>query len=111
MFQVIPEDGLPTQICCVCAEKLESAYEFKLQVEQADSVLRTKFDCLNVKEELFFNDVEVHLHNVNRDNSSEEMDHENYIGTEETGLLKDHLALLQVQKLDQVSRNSQQRNC
>lgn len=109
-----PDDGLPSHICCVCADKLEIAYDFKLQVEQADSVLREKFDSLNIKGELFFNDVDVHLHNVNRSgNNSELMEDANYVHADEsieemernsqTGLLKDHLALLQVQKMNEQS--------
>ncbi|EFN62119.1 hypothetical protein EAG_15711, partial [Camponotus floridanus] len=35
--KMLPGDGLPAQVCYMCADKLESAYEFKLQVEQADS--------------------------------------------------------------------------
>ncbi|XP_014472291.1 PREDICTED: zinc finger protein 91-like isoform X2 [Dinoponera quadriceps] len=41
--KMLAGDGLPAQLCYVCADKLESAYEFKLQVEQADGVLRERF--------------------------------------------------------------------
>lgn len=57
----------------MCADKLESAYEFKLQVEQADSVLREKYVGGIIKEELFFNEVEVHLDSERNDDLDEEM--------------------------------------
>ncbi|XP_033220205.1 zinc finger protein 91-like isoform X2 [Belonocnema kinseyi] len=104
--KMIPGDGLPGQVCCVCADKLESAYDFKLQVEQADSVLREKYDTLNIKEELFFNDVEVHLEGERTRTRREINDNGEYVETTESlhdvgrdTLLKDHLALLQVQKM------------
>ncbi|XP_011880586.1 PREDICTED: zinc finger protein 91-like [Vollenhovia emeryi] len=59
--KMLPGDGLPGQVCCMCADKLESAYEFKLQVEQADNVLREKLVGGIIKEELFLNEVEIHL--------------------------------------------------
>ncbi|KAH0548426.1 zinc finger protein 26-like isoform X2 [Cotesia glomerata] len=97
------DDGLPTHVCCDCAEKLESAYEFKLQVEQADSLLREKYDSLNIKEELFFNEVEVRLENERHDDVTgmvdEHYDVTNTVSDDKSPLLKDHLALLQVEKL------------
>ncbi|XP_008556329.1 zinc finger protein 160 isoform X1 [Microplitis demolitor] len=101
--KIHPDDGLPTQVCCECADKLESAYEFKLQVEQADSLLREKYDSLNIKEELFFNEVEVRLENERHDDVTDMVD-EHYevtgsVSDDKTSLLKDHLALLQVEKL------------
>ncbi|XP_012284886.1 zinc finger protein 91 [Orussus abietinus] len=112
--KMLPGDGLPAQVCCTCAEKLESAYEFKLQVEQADSVLRERFDNVNIKEELFFNEVEVHLE-ADRTDEGEEMHVEiSYQDDSDTichsshnsqsTLLKDHLALLQVEKLAEQER-------
>lgn len=104
---MLPGDGLPMQVCCMCAEKLESAYEFKLQVEQADNVLREKFLTMSLKEELFFNEVEVHL-DVERNDSIEINVGDDYESTatvlsEQTendkNLLKDQLMLLHVEKL------------
>ena len=101
---------MPGQVCCECADKLESAYEFKLQVEQADNVLRQRYDSLNIKEELFFNEVEVHLEGErSQDVHTLEVD-AHYQATvdsltaaeadsEKPTLLKDHLALLEVEKL------------
>ncbi|XP_043466732.1 zinc finger protein 91-like isoform X2 [Leptopilina heterotoma] len=104
--KMLPGDGLPGQVCCDCADKLEAAYDFKLQVEQADSVLREKFDTLNIKEELFFNDVEVHLEGERTRVRREINDNGEYVEATESlhddgrdTLLKDHLALLQVEKI------------
>ncbi|XP_015174712.1 PREDICTED: zinc finger protein 91 isoform X1 [Polistes dominula] len=104
--KMLPGDGLPPHICNECTDKLESAYEFKLQVEQADNVLREKFD--GIKEELFFNEVEVHLE-VDRSDAINDIhleshyQHENEGLTEESenekSLLKEQLALLHVEKL------------
>lgn len=110
LFQMLPGDGLPTRVCCICADKLESAYEFKLQVEQADTVLRERFVTMSMKEELFFNEVEVHLEADEPNENMGEMQMENqYAATtealesispeEKPSLLKDQLALLQVEKL------------
>lgn len=103
---MLPGDGLPGQVCCDCADKLEAAYDFKLQVEQADNVLREKFDTLNIKEELFFNDVEVHLEGERTRVRREINDNGEYVEATESlhddgrdTLLKDHLALLQVEKI------------
>ncbi|KAK2580433.1 hypothetical protein KPH14_006178 [Odynerus spinipes] len=110
--KMLPGDGLPTRVCTDCAEKLESAYEFKLQVEQADNVLRERFDGINIKEELFFNEVEVHLE-VDRNEAINDVhleshyQHATEVLTEESSndkerndsLLKDQLALLQVENL------------
>lgn len=107
---MLPGDGLPSRVCCLCADKLESAYEFKLQVEQADTVLRERFVTMNIKEELFFNEVEVHLDAGERNEGIEEMHIENHYQNstgslapmsqeEKSSLLKDQLALLQVEKL------------
>uniref|UniRef100_A0A1B6J6N9 Protein krueppel n=1 Tax=Homalodisca liturata TaxID=320908 RepID=A0A1B6J6N9_9HEMI len=46
-------DGLPQKVCFGCVAKLETAYEFKLQVEQADKVLRSKSETLDIKEKFF----------------------------------------------------------
>ncbi|XP_076685347.1 uncharacterized protein LOC143377672 [Andrena cerasifolii] len=108
--KMLPGDGLPTRVCCICADKLESAYEFKLQVEQADTVLRERFVTMSMKEELFFNEVEVHLETDEPNENMGEMQMENqYAATtealesisqeEKPSLLKDQLALLQVEKL------------
>ncbi|XP_043285163.1 zinc finger protein 91-like [Venturia canescens] len=108
--KMVPEDGLPAQVCCNCADKLEAAYEFKLQVEQADNILRQRYDGLNIKEELFFNEVEVHLeaergddvHSLNVDvHYQATVDSLNSVDTDsqKSSLLKDHLALLEVEKL------------
>lgn len=104
---MLPGDGLPTQLCCTCADKLESAYEFKLQVEQADTVLREKFLSMSIKDELFFNEVEVDL-DTDR-NEGIEMDvNIDYESTtvlsnqSEKNLLKDQLMLLQVEKLTET---------
>ncbi|OXU23554.1 hypothetical protein TSAR_013204 [Trichomalopsis sarcophagae] len=88
--KIMPGDGLPSHICYDCTDKLDSAYKFKLQVEQADSMLRERLDSLNMKEELFFSDVDVNLPS-----------HRNDMGgiTEESLLLKDHMDLLNVQKI------------
>lgn len=105
---MLPGDGLPTQVCCVCADKLESAYEFKLQVEQADNVLREKFIGINMKEELFFNEVEVHLdternHNMTEINVNAHYESAATVLPEQTenekNILKEQLVLLQVEKL------------
>lgn len=56
----------------MCADKLESAYEFKLQVEQADNVLREKLVGRIIKEELFLNEVEIHL-DAERNDGIDEM--------------------------------------
>ncbi|KZC05076.1 Zinc finger protein 91 [Dufourea novaeangliae] len=107
---MLPGDGLPARVCCICADKLESAYEFKLQVEQADTVLRERFVTMNMKEELFFNEVEVHLDAEERNEGIEEMHIENHYettvesletisGDEKASFLKDQLALLQEEKL------------
>uniref|UniRef100_A0A1B6K9G9 Protein krueppel n=2 Tax=Graphocephala atropunctata TaxID=36148 RepID=A0A1B6K9G9_9HEMI len=51
--KMIPNDGLPQKLCCGCAAKLESAFEFKLQVEQADTVLRSKSHSMDIKDKFF----------------------------------------------------------
>ncbi|XP_015512877.2 zinc finger protein 808-like [Neodiprion lecontei] len=115
--KMLPGDGLPTHVCASCAEKLEMAYEFKLQVEQADGVLRERYVSLNLKEELFFNEVEVHLETDQNSQKKEEQSIEDEIqlSTESKhddsedaevapSLLKDHLALLQVEKLAEEER-------
>lgn len=91
---------------------MESAYDFKLQVEQADGMLRDRYVSLNIKEELFFNEVEVDL-----ESDQQSQKHETHLiegqinlGEDSTeievtdadmkpSLLKDHLALLEVEKL------------
>jgi hypothetical protein len=35
-----PDDGLPTQVCQQCVQKVISSYEFKLLCEQSDTELR-----------------------------------------------------------------------
>jgi len=73
---MLPGDGLPAQVCCMCADKLESAYEFKLQVEQADIVLKERLVGGIIKEELFLNEVEIDLDDEQHD--TEEVDSDNY---------------------------------
>lgn len=118
-----PDDGLPSRVCTDCAEKLESAYEFKLQVEQADNVLRERFDSINIKEELFFNEVEVHLE-VDRSEAMNDVhlechyQHPTEVLPEESNnekerneaLLKNQLALLQVENLVERQQLSQEGN-
>lgn len=109
---MLPGDGLPAQLCCICADKLESAYEFKLQVEQADGILRERLLGMNIKEELFFNEVEVQLDAERNDAVGELSDGADYESevTELSGqseddksILKDgQLILLQVEKLEQT---------
>lgn len=112
LIQMIPGDGLPTQLCCICADKLESAYEFKLQVEQADGILRERLLGMNIKEELFFNEVEVDLDAERNDAIGELSDSADYESAttvlpeqseDDKSLLKhDQLMLLQVGKLAQT---------
>lgn len=107
---MLPGDGLPAQVCYMCADKLESAYEFKLQVEQADSVLRDRFVGGIIKEELFLNEVEIHLDERNED--IDEMNvNTNYESTvralsEESdadkNFLKEQLMILEHEKLTNV---------
>jgi hypothetical protein len=33
-------DNLPTQICALCAQKVDGFYDFKLQCERSDAALR-----------------------------------------------------------------------
>lgn len=35
-----PDDGLPTQVCQQCVQKVISSYEFKLMCERSDTKLR-----------------------------------------------------------------------
>lgn len=112
---MLPGDGLPAQVCCVCADKLESAYEFKLQVEQADSVLRDRFVGGIIKEELFLNEVEIHL-DADR-NDIEEMnvntDYESTVAVlpEESDVdknfLKEQLMILEDEKLTHTEEMQQ----
>ncbi|KAL7299777.1 hypothetical protein TKK_0007523 [Trichogramma kaykai] len=51
--KMLPGDGLPGQICMDCSNKLDMAYKFKIQVQQADAVLRERF----LKADLFFENV------------------------------------------------------
>jgi len=104
---MLPGDGLPAQVCCMCADKLESAYEFKLQVEQADNVLRERYVGGIIKEELFFNEVEVHL-DTERNNDIEEMNISDQYeppsavlieSDAEKNFLKDQLIILDEDKL------------
>ncbi|XP_012253228.2 zinc finger protein 729-like [Athalia rosae] len=108
--KMLPGDGLPAQVCASCAAKLDAAYEFKLQVEQADGVLRERYMSLNIKDELFFNEVEIHLEtNQSGDKIGEQstdidiqlcpesiQEAELNDTTEEPHLLEDDLALLRV---------------
>jgi len=105
---MLPGDGLPAQVCCVCADKLESAYEFKLQVEQADIVLKERLVGGIIKEELFLNEVEIDLDDERHDTGEEIVDSDNYesaaeILTEESNtdknFLKDKLLILPDEKL------------
>lgn len=108
---MLPGDGLPAQVCCVCADKLESAYEFKLQVEQADSVLRNRFIGGIIKEELFLNEVEIHLDDERNDDMEDmnvSTDYESTVTVlpEETDVdknfLKEQLMILENEKLTNV---------
>jgi len=105
---MIPGDGLPAQVCCLCADKLESAYEFKLQVEQADNVLRGKLVDGIIKEELFLNEVEIHLDTERNDNIEDmnmSADYESTTtvlpveSTADKNFLKDQLMILEAEKL------------
>lgn len=104
---MLPGDGLPAQVCCMCADKLESAYEFKLQVEQADNVLREKLVSGMIKEELFLNEVEIHL-DAERNDSIDEMnvgaDYESTTmlpveSADDKNFLKNQLMILEAEKL------------
>ncbi|XP_029039600.2 zinc finger protein 26-like [Osmia bicornis bicornis] len=119
--KMLPGDGLPSRVCCMCADKLESAYEFKLQVEQADTVLRERFVTMNIKEELFFNEVEVHLDAGERNEGIGEIHIDNHYQNstgslapmsqeEKSSLLKDQLALLQVEKLTENEQAMREQN-
>lgn len=90
---------MPGRLCCMCAEKLETAYEFKLQVEQADSFLREKCDGIGVKEEIYFNEVEVHL-NASAQQVSGDSQQYQQVECPRPALLKDHLELLEVTQHD-----------
>lgn len=93
-------DGLPSQVCCDCANKLESAYDLKLQVERADNALRERIDKWTIKEELFFNEVEVDLDSERHDENISINDADGQtIHVNKSTLLKDELALQQVEKL------------
>ncbi|XP_072766934.1 uncharacterized protein [Anoplolepis gracilipes] len=120
--KMLPGDGLPSQVCCVCAEKLESAYEFKLQVEQADSVLRDKFVGGIIKEELFLNEVEIHLDDETN-NDIEEMnvntDYESTVtvlpeeSDADKNFLKEQLMMLEDEKLtntEEIQQDPEQDN-
>lgn len=105
---MLPGDGLPAQVCCVCADKLESAYEFKLQVEQADSVLRERLVGGIIKEELFLNEVEIHLDAERNDDMDDMNVSTDYESTTEVlpmeseadkNFLKDQLMILEAEKL------------
>lgn len=113
---MLPGDGLPAQLCCDCADKLESAYEFKLQVEQADGVLRERLLGMNIKEELFFNEVEVHLDAERNDTIGELSDGTDYVSTtvlsrqseNDKSLLKhEQLMLLHVDKLTERTQQGE----
>lgn len=92
---MLPGDGLPAQVCCVCANKLESAYEFKLQVEQADIVLKERLVGGIIKEELFLNEVEIDLDDERNNTEEETVDSDNYesaeVLTEESNIDKSFL--------------------
>lgn len=110
---MLPGDGLPAHLCCICADKLELAYEFKLQVEQADSILRERLLGMNIKEELFLNEVEVDLDAERTDAIGELSNSADYESAamvplehseDDKSLLKhdQELMLLQVEKLAQT---------
>lgn len=91
----------------MCADKLESAYEFKLQVEQADNVLRERLVGGIIKDELFLNEVEIHL-DAEKNNDLEEMnDSADYESTDtlpvetetDKNFLKRQLMILEAEKL------------
>lgn len=95
----------------MCADKLESAYEFKLQVEQADSVLRDRFVGGIIKEELFLNEVEIHLDDERNEDIEEMNVNTNYETTVtvlsgesdvDKNFLKEQLMILEHEKLTNV---------
>ncbi|XP_012542969.2 zinc finger protein 26 isoform X2 [Monomorium pharaonis] len=115
--KMLPGDGLPAQVCCVCADKLESAYEFKLQVEQADSVLRERLIGGIIKEEeIFLNEVEIHLDTERNDNIEEISINTDYesnatlpVESEANkNFLKNQLMILQAEKLEETEGGMQQ---
>ncbi|XP_011647293.1 zinc finger protein Xfin-like [Pogonomyrmex barbatus] len=114
--KMLPGDGLPAQVCCMCADKLESAYEFKLQVEQADSVLREKLEVGGIiKEELFLNEVEIHLDAERSDNMDEINVSADYGSTAvlpveseaDKNFLKNQLMMLEAEKLAETGEIQQ----
>lgn len=114
---MLPGDGLPAQVCCVCADKLESAYEFKLQVEQADNVLRERLVGGIIKEELFLNEVEIHLDTERNDNIEEISISTDYESTTtvaveseaDKNFLKNQLMILEAEKLEETEEMQQGR--
>ncbi|XP_024889851.1 zinc finger protein 91-like [Temnothorax curvispinosus] len=114
--KMLPGDGLPAQVCCMCAAKLESAYEFKLQVEQADNVLRGKLVGGIIKEELFLNEVEIHLDAERNDNIEEISVSTDYESTTtvlpvesaaDKNFLKNQLMILEAEKLSETEEIQQ----
>lgn len=41
-FQIYPDDGLPQYLCTICVAKLNSAYEFRNEIQITDEQLREK---------------------------------------------------------------------
>ncbi|KYM97645.1 Zinc finger protein 26 [Cyphomyrmex costatus] len=112
--KMLPGDGLPTQVCCMCADKLESAYELKLQVEQANNVLREKF-MGRMKDDLFLNEVDMHLH-AEKNNGLEEINDSADYGSTGTlpvetetdkNFLKNQLIILEAEKLAETGEMQQ----
>lgn len=91
----------------MCADKLESAYEFKLQVEQADNILRERLVGGIIKEELFLNEVEIHLDSERTDSLEELNVSADYTSTTtlsvdseaDKNFLKNQLMILEAEKL------------
>jgi len=112
---MLPGDGLPAQVCCMCADKLESAYEFKLQVEQADNVLRERLVGRIIKEELFLNEVEIHLDTERNDDLEEITVSTDYESTAtlpvesevDKNFLKNQLMILEAEKLAETENIQQ----
>lgn len=109
---MLPGDGLPAQVCSVCADKLESAYDFKLQVEQADSVLRDRFVGGIIKEELFLNEVEIHLDDDRNNEINVNTDYESAVTVlssqeSDKNFLKEQLMILEDDKLTNVEEMQQ----
>nr|CAD7460870.1 unnamed protein product [Timema tahoe] len=47
LVQVFKDDGLPPQVCERCLEKVNASYDFRLQCESSDSILRQQLVLLS----------------------------------------------------------------